>query len=172
MVAGVRTSLRRNSITALTEFPIKASVLKDSSLSASGLLRLPKVQRGDSDASVAAPRDRPKLSFGNDQELHFDNTKRVTQLKSGIKKNDGRRTSILDKKPSLEFHMPDVAPQDLNKIKKKYRKTGISFASYSADEEDDEVGGGADGPSIAPSQSLLDASPAWVEMKASTVRRH
>jgi len=57
------------------------------------------------------------------------------------------------------------------KIQKRYRKTGISFGSYSMDDEDEE-GGGADGDDLPPSDSLLNASPAYLKFRKETSEKY
>ena len=54
---------------------------------------------------------------------------------------------------------------------KRYRKTGISFASYSANDEDEDDEDGTTDTTVNPSESLLIASPVWVEMKANTAKQ-
>jgi hypothetical protein len=171
VIKGVKSQMRRNSAAGLTQFAIKPGVLR-TGVKGGSLIRLDSLpgekSESDKDGDGSSRESfRHKISFGNDKELLFDNTQKVNTLKSGLKKKKEAEPKVVN----ASFDVPQVDKKLSEKIHKRYRKTGISFASYDANEEESDGEDADGGSNIAPSQSLLNASPAWMEMKSNTEKQ-
>jgi len=121
IVKGVKTVMRRNSAAGLTSFALKPGVLRGN-----GALKLPKVQASGSSASFSEgasiesvdstvlKEHGPKISFGNDAELRFDNTMNVSNLKSGMKKKGS--SQVLLNTANTSFELPTIDKQASEKV--------------------------------------------------------
>ncbi|GMH70020.1 hypothetical protein TrRE_jg8054 [Triparma retinervis] len=72
--------------------------------------------------------------------------------------------------PGVGF-APTSTSNQTAKIQKRYRKTGVSFGNYSMDDEDDTDDSDSPpsaGHEVPPSDSLLNASPAYLKFRSET----
>ena len=104
----------------------------------------------------------PKFSVNLDEFDDDDEEDSVGNFLDSDDKNAAKPNT------SVGFSAPIKA--DTAKIQKSYRKTGVSFGSYSMDDEvsDDDAPPSSSGDEVPPSDSLLNASPAYLKFRTET----
>ena len=119
-------------------------------------------------------RSRNTISFGKDAHLSFDNTEKASSLKSGLKsglkkkKKDAAGTAGKKevKRVNDDFEVPKVGVEVAGKMNSKNEKNaGISFASYSA--ADEEEGGEEEGRRRARFEEMEERMEGRMEMMES-----
>ncbi|GMI40349.1 hypothetical protein TrCOL_g13001 [Triparma columacea] len=104
----------------------------------------------------------PKFSVNLDE---FDDDDEEDSLGNFLDSDDKNAA-----KPNTSVGFSAPIKADTAKIQKSYRKTGVSFGSYSMDDEvsDDDAPPSSSGDEVPPSDSLLNASPAYLKFRTET----